>query len=134
MGIFLSIRCLYPSLLFTLRYSLESTDTDQNPICISFPKLQNSWGRKPYFLTNCRYLALSILLLLIIKKKLKTQTCIQCEHSFGNPNNHRISLPQETTKLTNPESKTEKPVTLSTYTNLHNPWEKKKFLYAPRVQ
>lgn len=48
------------TLLFMLRYSMESTDIDQKPICISFPKLQNSWGRKPSFLMNCTYLAASI--------------------------------------------------------------------------
>lgn len=30
------------TLLFTLQCSLQSTDTDQSPICISFPKLQNT--------------------------------------------------------------------------------------------
>lgn len=74
MGIFLSIKCLYPSLLFILRYSLESADTDQNPICISFSKLQNSWGRKLCFLMNCRYLGLPrfLLLLLLLQKTQKT--------------------------------------------------------------
>lgn len=62
------------------------------------------------------------------------------EYLLGNPNNQRISLPLETTKLAYPESKTEKPVTVSAYTNLHNPCVKKKkkkksnFLYIHRIQ
>lgn len=48
------------------------------------------------------------------------------EYLLGNPNNQRISLPLETTKLAYPESKTEKPVTVSAYPNLHNPCVKKK--------
>lgn len=59
------------------------------------------------------------------------------EHLLGNPNNQRISLPLETTKLAYPESTTEKLVSLSAYPNLHNPCmqkeEKKKkelFIYT----
>lgn len=69
------------TLLFTLQCSLQSTDTDQSPICISFPKLQNT--REEALFLNKLYIFITFAVLL---RKKKT------------PNNHRMRFPQETTQ------------------------------------
>lgn len=70
------------TLLFTLQCSLQSTDTDQSPICISFPKLQNT--REEALFLNKLYIFITFAV--STKKKKRT------------PNNHRMRFPQETTQ------------------------------------